>query len=126
MPGTIENQHVEPNAHPSYDVRFSVNEKWIIAVEVDVAVIRNSFATKEDVQHIVTLLYEHKLDVLTALSKQREDFHAALAKQREDFYAALAQVQIDLGKTLMSHTWKLYGLASLVLGGVYFIARYVH
>jgi dsDNA-binding SOS-regulon protein len=170
MPGTIENERVESTAHPSYDVRFAAIETRITAMEVDLAVIRTSFATKDDVQRIITLLYEHKLEMSgalakqredfqtglayqreelqialakhreefqialykqreefqAALAKQREDFQAALAKQREDFHAALAQVQIDLGKTLMSHTWKLYGLASLVLGGVYYIARYVH
>jgi hypothetical protein len=31
-----------------------------------------------------------------------------------------------LHKALIGHMWKLYGFASLVVGGVYFIARYVH
>lgn len=148
MPNTIENERGERGATPSYDSRVSANEARISAVEVDLAVIRTSFATKEDVQRILTLLYEHKLEIHDALSRQREDFHAAmfkqredftaalskqredftaaLSKQREDFNAVLAQVQIDLHKTLISHIWKLYGLASLVLGGVYYIARYVH
>jgi len=90
-------------------------ERITPAVEVELAVIRTSFATKDDVQRILNLLYEHKLEIF-----------AALSKQREDFYAALTQVQIDLHKTLIGHVWKLYGLASLVLGGVYYIARYVH
>jgi hypothetical protein len=40
--------------------------------------------------------------------------------------AAMANHRDELQKTLMSHTWKLYGFASLLMGGVYFIARYVH
>ena len=159
MPGTIETESVEQMGRSPYDVRFAANESRIAAEEVDLAVIRNSFATKDDVQRILALLYEHKLEMQNAMSKQREDFyaelskqrqgfdaalsiqredfHAALSKQREDFNAAfskqredfnavLARVQIDLNKTLISHIWKLYGLASLVLGGVYYIARYVH
>lgn len=123
------------------------------------AVIRTSFATKDDVQslraeihaateRIMTILYEHKLeftiapvkqreDLTAALTTQREDFTAALTKQRDDFAASLTkqredlttsmvEQRVELHKTLMSHTWKLYGFASLLMGGVYFIARYVH
>ncbi|MBV7534426.1 hypothetical protein KW842_01475 [Duganella sp. sic0402] len=71
-------------------------------------------------------LSKQRDDFNAALSKQREDFNAGLSKQREDQHTALAQVQIDLHKAMMSHMWKLYGFASLMLGGVYFIARYVH
>ncbi|MHA4871234.1 hypothetical protein ACXZ1M_26450 [Duganella sp. PWIR1] len=163
MPGAIEEQRVEDSGRNSYDVR-------IRALETNVAVISNSFATKDDVQalraemhagheRILTLIYETKIELLdrmnkqgeelqgamakqreefyaalatqredfyTALAKQREDFHTALAKQREDFYTALAETKLDLHKALMGHLWKLYGFASLMLGGVYFIARYVH
>jgi len=49
-----------------------------------------------------------------------------LAKQREDFHAALAMQSIELHKTLASHAWKIYSLASLLIAGVYYIARYVH
>jgi DNA anti-recombination protein RmuC len=65
-------------------------------------------------------------DLNTGLSTQRYDFTAALSAQREDQHAALAKVQIDLHKSMMSHMWKLYGFASMMLAGVYFIARYVH
>ncbi|MYM67582.1 hypothetical protein GTP45_12160 [Pseudoduganella sp. FT55W] len=159
MPDTNGNEGVENAGRPAYDVRFAAIETRLAAQEVDVAVIRANCATKEDIQllrtemhagheRILTLLYEHKLqmqsamaqqreDFLTALAKQREDFHtalakqredlhAALAKQREDFNAALAKTQVDLHKAILSHTLKLYGFASLVIGGVYFIARYVH
>ncbi len=90
------------------------------------AVIRTSFATKDDIQRVLTVLYEHKLEVHRMLGKQSDEFHAALAEQREDLHAALNKVQLDLHKALISHLWKLYGFASLMLGGVYFIARYVH
>jgi DNA anti-recombination protein RmuC len=185
MPNTNENERVENAARSAYD---AVIEKRIAAVETDVAVIRNSFATKEDVQRILTLLYDQKLEFKTAegalredfhaafarhreewsaalakqreefnaalakqkeefngaLAKQREEFNAALAKQRDEFNvalakqreyidAALAQLrvdilagQLDMQKTMMNHMWKLYGFASLVVGGVYYIARYVH
>ena len=154
----IENPH-----RGAYDGRvegrLTVVEKRVSAMEVDVAVIRTSFATKEDVQalrneihafseRIITALHEQKLEFNQALARQREDFHAALARQgeqfhaalarqgeqfhaaltgqREDFTAALAENRIDLYKMQMSHMWKLYGFASLLIGGVYFIARYVH
>ncbi|USX24561.1 hypothetical protein NHH73_18280 [Oxalobacteraceae bacterium OTU3CINTB1] len=133
--------------------------KRMSAVEVDVAVIRTSFATKEDVQslrneihasteRIIGLLHEHKLEFNNALAKQREEFKDALAKQREDFFAALSaqreefkdalanqrdefkdalvEQRITLYNMQMSHMWKLYGFASLLMTGVYFIARYVH
>ena len=141
MHGTNENLRVEDSARSSYDIR-------IAALETDVAVIRNSFATKDDIsalrdemrvshERLFALIYEFKLEVQTnsakqreefqaALVKQREEFYTALAKQREDFHTALSETKIDLHRAMMGHLWKLYGFASLMLGGVYFIARYVH
>lgn len=163
MPSVNEERGVEDFGKSSYDGRIG-------ALETSVAVIRNSFATKDDIhalraemhagqERILTLIYGTKVDLLGAMSNQREEFHAALAKQREefaaalakqreefaaalarqreefsvalakqreDFYTALAETKLDLHKALMSHLWKLYGFASLMLGGVYFIARYVH
>jgi hypothetical protein len=60
------------------------------------------------------------------LDKQHEELHWALARQREEFKMALAEANRDLLKMLMSHLWKVYGVGALMLGGVYFIARYVH
>ncbi|MTV39771.1 hypothetical protein [Duganella radicis] len=152
MHGANEHPRVEDSARSSYDVR-------IAALETDVAVIRNSFATKDDItalraemnashERILALIYEFKLEVQTnsakqreefyaalarqreefnaALAKQREELNAALAKQREDLHTALADTKMDLHRALMGHVWKLYGFASLLLGGVYYIARYVH
>lgn len=115
MPAIDSPPHAENGERPPTEVRLMALEARLTAVQVDLAVIRVSFATKDDIQRVLALLYEHKLEFQTALAKQREDFNAALAKQRE-----------DLHKSLMSHMWKLYGFASLMLGGVYFIARYVH
>jgi len=152
MPSVDNTDPIENAPHAAYDgraeVRFAAMETRLAAVEVDVAVIRTSFATKDDVQslraeihaateRIMTVLYEHKLEFTIALAKQREDFTAAVTKQRDDFTAALTkqredltasmvEQRVELHKTLMSHTWKLYGFASLLMGGVYFIARYVH
>lgn len=126
MPAIDSPPHAENGERPPTEVRLMALEARLTAVQVDLAVIRVSFATKDDIQRVLALLYEHKLEFHAALAKQREDFHAALAKQREDFNAALAQQREDLHKSLMSHMWKLYGFASLMLGGVYFIARYVH
>jgi hypothetical protein len=148
MPNTNENQSVENAARSAYDTKadgwLTVTETRVTTVEVDVAVIRNSFATKEDVQHIVALLYDHKLasqlahsvlreDVHAVLARQREEFNAALSKHRDEVTLALAQLrtdllagQVEMHKTLIGHIWKLYGFASLLMGGVYFIARYVH
>ncbi|NVM78471.1 dsDNA-binding SOS-regulon protein [Duganella sp. SG902] len=174
MHGTNENPRVEDSGKSSYDVR-------IAALETDVAVIRNSFATKDDItalraemhashERLFALIYEFKLEVQTnsakqreefqtehatlrfdfkvaldkqreelntalakqreelnaALAKQREEFNAALAKQREDFHIALQETRMDLHRALMGHVWRLYGFASLLLGCVYYIARYVH
>jgi len=185
MPANNEENPIENAPRGAYDgrveVRLAVVEKRMTAVEVDVAVIRTSFATKEDVQslrneihastdRIIGLLHQQKLEFNMALAKQREDFFAALAAQRdefkdalaaqrEDFFAALAaqrdefkgalaaqredffaaltaqredvkdalgEQRIALYKMQMSHMWKLYGFASLLMTGVYFIARYVH
>lgn len=184
MPANNEENPIENAPRGAYDgrveVRLAVVEKRVSAVEVDVAVIRNSFATKEDVaslrneihafsERVITALHEQKLEFNVALAKQREDFNAALAhhreevrlmmsKQREDFFAALAtqreefkealatqreefkealsnqrdefkdalvEQRITLYKMQMSHIWKLYAFASLLMTGVYFIARYV-
>lgn len=162
MPANNEENPIENAPRGAYDgrveVRLAVVEKRVSAVEVDVAVIRNSFATKEDVQslrneihasteRIIGLLHEQKLEFTTALAKQREDFFAALAVQREEFKDALAaqreefkdalaaqreefkdalvEQRIKLYDMQMSHIWKLYGFASLLMTGVYFIARYV-
>ena len=151
MPANNEENSVENASRGAYDgrveVRLAVVEKRMSAVEVDVAVIRTSFATKEDVQslrndihasteRIIGLLHEHKLEFNNALAKQREDFFAALSAQREEFKDALAnqrdefkdalvEQRITLYNMQMSHMWKLYGFASLLMTGVYFIARYV-
>jgi hypothetical protein len=147
-----ESNRIENAARSGYDgrteLRFSAAETRIAAVEVDVAVIRTSYATKEDMQRIISILHEHKLeftngfarqrdDFNAAMAKQRDDFNAAMAKQREDFSAALAlqqaafcgalaQQSLDLHKTLMGHIWKFYGFASVLVAAVYYVARYVH
>jgi hypothetical protein len=163
MPANNETEAIDNGPRSAYDgradVRLAVVEKRISAVEVDVAVIRTSFATKEDVQAVRNEIYvltermvsgfaEQKLEFNMALAKQREEFNAALAKQgeefrialarqREEFYAALAkqsaefhaalgEQRIDLYKMHTAHIWRLYGFASLLMTGVYFIARYVH
>jgi len=166
MPDTNGNEGVEKGARAAYDGRFAAIEARIAAGETEVAVIRASFATKDDIQllrtemrdgheRILTLLYEHKLEMKTAMAQQREDFNAALVKQREDFTAAVGGLREDftaalakqredfnaalgkqrddfyamhfrLQKEIINQMWKLSGFASLVIGGVYFIARYVH
>lgn len=185
MPANNETESIDNGPRSAYDgradVRLAVVEKRVSAVEVDVAVIRSSFATKEDVQSLRNEIYvltermvsgfaEQKLEFNMALAKQREEFNAALAKQgeefrialakqgeefrlalatqgeefrlalakqREEFYAALAkqseefhaalgEQRIDLYKMHTAHIWRLYGFASLLMTGVYFIARYVH
>lgn len=140
MPANNEENPIENAPRSAYDgrveVRLAVVEKRMSAVEVDVAVIRTSFATKEDVaslrseihvstERIIGLLHEQKLEFHTALAKQREEFFAALAKQREEFKDALVEQRIELYKMHASHMWKLYGFATLLMTGVYFIARYV-
>ena len=196
MPANNEENPIENAPHGAYDgrveVRLAVVEKRMSAVEVDVAVIRTSFATKDDVaslrneihvlgERVMAALYEQKLEFNAALAKLREEFQSALAhhresvtaaltqhreevkamlvKQREEFKdalvaqreefkdalmsqreefkealvahrdefrAALVEQRIDLYKMHASHMWKLYGFASLLMTGVYFIARYVH
>ena len=152
MPANNEENPIESAPRSAYDgrveVRLAVVEKRMSAVEVDVAVIRTSFATKEDVaslrneiraatERIMGLLHEQKLEFNIALAKQREDFFAALAaqrdefkdalvRQREEFKDALVEQRMTLYKMHISHMWKLYGFASLLMTGVYFIARYVH
>lgn len=173
MPANNEENPIENASRGAYDgrveVRLAVVEKRMSAVEVDVAVIRTSFATKDDIallrneihafsERIITALNEQKLEFNLAMSKQREEFQAAfahhreevnaalthhreevnlmIAKQREDFFGALftqrdefkdalVEQRIDLYKMHMAHMWKLYGFASLLMTGVYFIARYV-
>jgi hypothetical protein len=155
MPDTNGNDSVEKGGRGAYDGRFAAIEARIAAGETEMAVIRASFATKDDIQllrtemrdgheRILTLLYEHKLEMKTAMAQQREDFNAALGTQREEFTAALARqreefaaalarqrddfyaMHMRLQREILSQMWKLSGFASLLIGGVYFIARYVH
>ena len=152
MPANNENEAIDNGRSSAYDgraeVRLAVVEKRVSAVEVDVAVIRSSFATKEDMEllrkeihalseRMVSGFAEQKLEFNLALAKQREEFNSALAKQREEFnsalakqsaefHAALGEQRIDLYKMHTAHIWRLYGFASLLMTGVYFIARYVH
>jgi hypothetical protein len=187
-----ENTRIENAGRAAYDgrtdSRFAAMETRMATVEVDLAVIRSSFATKDDVQRIMAILHEHSLEFArqradfqaglvqqreyfnaalamqrgefysalakqreelnaalvkqreelnaalvkqreelnAGLAKQREDFAAALASQKEYFNAALATQQVELHKAMMGHIWKLYGSASLLIGAVYFIARFVH
>ncbi|MYM32369.1 hypothetical protein GTP58_28960 [Duganella sp. CY15W] len=83
-------------------------------------------ALAEQREYFNAALAEQREYFNAALAKQREEFNAALAKQREEFYAALAETKLDLHKSLIGHLWKLYGFASMMVAGVYFIARYVH
>ena len=53
------------------------------AVEVDVAVIRTSFATKEDVASLRNELHVLGERIMTALHEQKLEFTVALAKLRE-------------------------------------------
>lgn len=78
---------------------------------------------REDFNHAFSI---HREEFGAALSRHSEDMNAALAKHREDFNHALYETRMDLHRALMGHVWKLYGFASLLLGGVYYIARYVH
>lgn len=174
MPNANEEHRVEEGALNAYDVRLR-------AVEKDVAVMKTSFATKEDIERVMTALHQlelrftsalasHREEVILALARQREDFQAALASHAQQFYASqerqnelfnaalakqdeklsaalakqseqfsaavsrlelkvttdLSQTKIDLYTIHMNHMWKLYGAASLLVAGVYFIARYVH
>jgi hypothetical protein len=126
MPAIDDPPHASNGAHTPTEIRLSAVETRIAALQVDLAIVRASFATKDDVQRILTLLHQQQLEFHIALEQQRLEFHTALAKQREDFNVALAEVKLEVHKALLSQTWKLYGFASLMLGGVYFIARYVH
>ncbi len=148
MPAIDDPPHASNGAHTPTEIRLSAVETRIAALQVDLAIVRASFATKDDVQRILTLLHQQqlefnsalasqqldfrtalerqRLEFHTALEQQRLEFHTALAKQREEFNVALAEVKLEVHKALLSQTWKLYGFASLMLGGVYFIARYVH
>lgn len=61
-----------------------------------------------------------------ALAQLSEKFTIAMAQQNERFDAALTKQSVDLHKTLLNHIWKIYGFASLLIAGVYYVARYVH
>lgn len=137
MPAIDDPQHAGNGAHTPTEIRLSAVETRIAAVQVDLAIVRASFATKDDVQRILSLLHHQQLEFNTALAsqqldfqkaldQQRLEFQTALAKQREDFNVALMEVKLEVHKALLSQTWRLYGFASLMMGGVYFIARYVH
>ncbi|MYM36656.1 hypothetical protein GTP38_20200 [Duganella sp. FT94W] len=152
MPGTNENQGAASQSRNVYDVssekRLSAVEARLTAVEVDVAVTKANCATKDDLQtlraemhagheRIIAMLYEHELEFQadqakqrdefrTALAEQRQYFQAALTGQRDDFQAGMGKQRDDLYHLMLNQMWKLYGFALLMLGGVYFIARYVH
>jgi hypothetical protein len=129
MPANNEENPIENTPRGAYDgrveVRLAVVEKRVSAVEVDVAVIRTSFATKEDVASLRSEIHASTERIMGLLHEQKLEFNIALAKQREEFKDALVEQRIELYKMHSSHMWKLYGFASLLMTGVYFIARYV-
>ena len=178
MPANIEGTQVENMPHRAYDESIEVR---LAALETEVAVMQNNFATRDDLQalraemhagfdRVTAAFNDHKLEVYAAigklreevgtalsnqridfnaalgqlheefsvalikqreelsaaLSKQRDEFNAALSKQRDEFNASFAKQEIELHKILQSLAWKIYGFASLLATGAYFIARYVH
>lgn len=129
MPANNEENPIENASRGAYDgrveVRLAVVEKRMSAVEVDVAVIRTSFATKEDVASLRSEIHASTERIMGLLHEQKLEFNIALAKQREEFKDALVEQRIELYKMHASHMWKLYGFATLLMTGVYFIARYV-
>ena len=129
MPANNEENPIENTPRGAYDgrveVRLAVVEKRVSAVEVDVAVIRTSFATKEDVASLRSEIHASTERIMGLLHEQKLEFNMALAKQREEFKEALVEQRIELYKMHSSHMWKLYGFAPLLMTGVYFIARYV-
>jgi hypothetical protein len=50
----------------------------------------------------------------------------ASARPGENLQTVMMNCNAALRKALMIHRRKLYGVGLLVMGGVYFIARYVH
>ena len=77
-------------------------------------------------EELSVALIKQREELSAALSKQRDEFNAALNKQRDEFNASFAKQEIELHKILQSLAWKIYGFASLLATGAYFIARYVH
>jgi DNA anti-recombination protein RmuC len=102
-----ENNRIENAPRSAYDgrteMRFAAMDKRIAAVEVDVAVIRTSFATKDDVQRVIAILHEHKLEFTNGFACPRDDFHIALATHRDEFNQALAQHRADVNQALTQH-----------------------
>ncbi|USX12020.1 hypothetical protein NHH88_20230 [Oxalobacteraceae bacterium OTU3CAMAD1] len=129
MPANNDENPIENASRGAYDgrveVRLAVVEKRMSAVEVDVAVIRTSFATKEDVASLRNEIHASTERIMGLLHEQKLEFNIALAKQREEFKDALVEQRIELYKMHASYMWKLYGFATLLMTGVYFIARYV-
>jgi hypothetical protein len=119
MPGTNESQRVASESRNVYDVRGEMRlnsiETRVTAVEVDVAVTQANCSTKDDMQSLRAEMHSGHDRIIRTLYEHKLEFQETLARQRD-----------DLNKGMMAHMWKLYGFASLMLGGVYFIARYVN
>ena len=96
----------------SLDERITSLERGMSSVMIDLAVVRSNYATKEDVDAV-------KLNLAAVQSNYatKADVDAVkldLAATREDFQKAI--------NTL---TWKMYGVGTLLVAVVFFIAKNV-
>lgn len=119
-------------------------ESRISAVEVDVATIKSSFATKDDLHAMQMALLDaikqqglesraasdalgtriQKLELL--IQQQRTDMIGLIQQQRIDTERFVHAQQTEMLKHLAGQAWRMYSFAAVLLGAVYFIARTIH
>lgn len=116
--------------------RLARLESRVTVVEVDVAVIRSSFATREDlhnvhrellgsIQRLELLVREQHTVILDAIHKQREETLNAIHKQREETLQVVHEQRADMLKFMVMQAWRLYAFGAALVGATYFIARNV-
>jgi hypothetical protein len=93
-------ENLMPPSYPELGARVHVLEVRMMTVEKDIAVIRATCATKDDVALI--------LEKISRLS--------------DEMYKG----QADIYKHLSVLAWRVYGVIALAMSAAYFIARYVH
>lgn len=147
-----DNHPVAKQVGESYDEnavsRLTRMESRISAVEVDVATIKSSFATKDDLHAMQMALldaikqqglelranFDARSDGLLTriqnlellIQQQRTELLGLIQQQRIDTERFVHAQQTEMLKHLAGQAWRMYSFAAVLLGAVYFIARTIH